>query len=60
MPLPESRKNANEKYLNKLDDIKLRVPKGKREEIQRYAKSNGESVNSYIKKLIESDSGIKL
>lgn len=34
------------------DEIKLRVPKGERERIQKYAESKGESVNSFVYRAI--------
>ena len=34
------------------DDIRLRVPKGKKEQIQAFAESNGETVNGMINRLI--------
>lgn len=37
------------------DRINLTVEKGKREEIRKYAVSNGESVNGYINRLIAED-----
>jgi predicted HicB family RNase H-like nuclease len=43
------------KYLQKFDEIKIRVPEGEKEKIQAYAKANGESVNAYIIRLIAED-----
>lgn len=34
------------------DDIRLRVPKGKKEEIQAFAEAGGESLNGFINRLI--------
>ena len=52
----EAQKNATRKYINeKLDEIKVRVPKGKREEYKAKAESKGLSLNAYIISLIESD-----
>lgn len=39
------------------DRIALNVKKGQREQIQKYAKSKGMSLNSYINKLIADDMG---
>lgn len=56
MALSEARKKANEKYTkNNYDEIKLRVPKGKKELIKEYAESRSESVNGYINRLIDED-----
>ncbi len=46
---------TNDKYLKQLDDIKIRVPKGYREEIKKYAKSQGISVNQLVIRAIQAD-----
>ena len=47
---------ANARYLQKLDDIKVRVKKGDRAKIQAHAKKRGfDSLNAYITHLIEED-----
>lgn len=51
---------GNRRYLDKMDDIKIRVPAGKREEIKRYAEQQGQSLQAYIKELIKADSKIDL
>ena len=60
----ETRKNsaakiaANARYTKKAyDDIKVRVKKGKREEITKFAESKGMSLNGYINSLIAADMG---
>ena len=56
MAYTEAQKRANIKYLKeKTDDIRIRVPKGKKDEYKQQAESKGESLNSYIIKLIEKD-----
>ena len=40
------------KYLDKLDEIKLRLPKGEKEKIRAHAESRGESVNAFIARAI--------
>jgi len=55
MPLTESRANANKKYHEKFDDIKVRVPKGKRQEWQEHASQNGESLNSFIVRVVSAE-----
>ena len=48
MPITESRR-ANEKYLKeKVEDIRIRVPMGRKAIIREHAKRHGESVNSFI------------
>lgn len=46
---------ANAKYHEKLEDIKVRVPKGKREKYKQYAESIGKSLNALIIKLLEDE-----
>lgn len=49
----EQRKKANEKYLAKLDEIRIRVPNGKKEEYKKKAEAAGKSLNQYIVDCIE-------
>ena len=45
----EQRKESNEKYLNKFEEVKFRVPKGERDVIKKDAEACGySSVNSFI------------
>ena len=54
MKISEARHRANEKYNAKAyDEIKVRVPKGIKEELKAHADSMGESVNGFIKRAIE-------
>ena len=55
MAVSDSQRKATNKYLDKFDDIKIRVPKGKREEYKSYASSKGMSLNNLIIDLIEKD-----
>lgn len=55
MPISEARKKATQKYIDKLDDIKIRVPKGQRDKIKAHAESKGMSLNGYINELIRRD-----
>ena len=48
----EQRKEANKRYLDKLDHIPLRLPKGEKEKIRAHAESHGESVNGFITRAI--------
>lgn len=52
MALSEAQANANKKYHEKFDDIKVRVPKGKRQKWQAYASQNGESLNGFIVRVV--------
>ena len=53
--LSEAQKKANNKYFEKFDDIKVRVPAGKKDEYKAQAEKNGMSLNAYIIKLLETD-----
>lgn len=56
MAYSEAQKKATAKYMkNKLDDIKVRVPKGKREVYKAYAERQGKSLNALIIELLEKD-----
>ena len=55
MPISEARKRANENYLKTQDEIRIRIPKGQKAEIQAYAKAQGKSLNAYIVELIRAD-----
>lgn len=49
----EQRKEANARYLAKLDEIRIRLPKGQKEAIKAHADSMGESVNAFINRAIQ-------
>ena len=53
MPVSEAQKKASAKYLEKLDEIRIRMPKGKKDTIQAHAAAQGESVNSFINRAID-------
>lgn len=54
MSVSLAQQRATAKY-NKTnyDSIHLRVPKGRKQEIQDYAKKQGETLNSFINRLID-------
>ena len=61
-PLSEARKRANKKWNDenmskKYDRIQLVVPKGRKADIDAYAKSRGESVNGLMNLLLRIDMG---
>lgn len=45
---PEKQLEYAKKYLGKLEEIKLRVPKGEKDKIKEYAETKGESMNGFI------------
>lgn len=52
----KAQQKATAKYLkNNYDDVKVRFRKGQRDQIKAYAESKGESLNSYINRLIAED-----
>ena len=54
MSTSTSQLQATKKYIReKLDEIKLRVPKGQREVIQQHAARQGESVNGFITRAVK-------
>lgn len=56
MAYSEAQKKATAKYMkNKLDDIKVRVPKGNREVYKAHAERKGKSLNALIIELLEKD-----
>lgn len=56
MSYNESQKKATAKYnLKSYDDLRIRVKKGERDKIKEYAQVHGESLNSYVLRLIYAD-----
>ena len=53
----QQRKKANEKYLATLDEIRIRVPKGKKQEYKERAEREGKSLNQFIVDRIEGWNG---
>ena len=54
MAVSKAQQRAVNKYVkNNYDEIKLRMPKGKKEIIQAHAAQRGESVNAYINRAID-------
>lgn len=62
-PISEARKRANKKWndenmAKKYDRIQLVVPKGRKSDIEAYAKSKGESVNGLMNALLRDALGM--
>ena len=53
MPVSEAQRKAAAKYLEKLDEIRIRMPKGRKDEIKAHAERRGESVNAFINRAID-------
>lgn len=52
MKTTEGQRRAIAKYQAKLDEIKVRVPKGDREKYKSFAESQGKSLNALIVELL--------
>lgn len=54
MGISDARKRANEKWLKeKVEDVKFRVPKGKKAIIQEHAAAHNESVNAFLNRAVD-------
>lgn len=51
--MTEAEKKAVAKYHAKLDEIKVRVPKGQREQYKAFAEGRGKSLNTLIIELLD-------
>ena len=49
----EAQKRASKKYLEGLDELKVRMPKGKGQRVKDHAAKNGESVNGFVNRAID-------
>lgn len=50
----DAQKRARDKWLHdKVEDIRFRVPKGKKAIIQEHAAKHGESVNAFISRAVD-------
>lgn len=48
-----AQRKATEKYLEKFDEIRIRLPKGQKAVIQGYCESRGKSMNEFVKSAID-------
>ena len=54
MAVSKAQQKAVAKYmLNNYDELKIRVPKGKKDVLKDYAKSKGESLNGFVNRAID-------
>lgn len=50
----DAQRRARDKWLSeKVEEVKFRVPKGKKSEIKAHAEKLGESVNSFINRAVD-------
>lgn len=47
-----AQRKATDKYLEKFDEIRIRIPKGQKELVRIHAGARGESVNGFISRAI--------
>ena len=52
MAITEARKRTNQKYHQKFDEVRIRVPKGEKDIISTHAAEQGESVNTFVRRAI--------
>ena len=55
MAVPQKQLEYAKKYLSTLDEIRIRVPKGKKEEYRSAAEASGKSLNQFIIDCIEAN-----
>ncbi len=55
----EQRKEANKRYLEKQDELKIRIPGGQKATVQAAAVAAGESVNEYTQKALLARMGLE-
>lgn len=53
MPVSEKQKNHAKKYIQGLDEFKIRLPKGYKETIKKHAEERGESMNAFFKRAVD-------
>jgi len=53
MPVSDAQKKAAAKYLKKLDEIRIRMPKGQKAIVKAHAEKQHESVNGFINRAID-------
>lgn len=59
MPASKAQQRAVAKYMAaNYDEIKIRVPKGRRADFDAYAKSQGDSVNGLVNRLMRDSLGM--
>lgn len=55
----EQRKEANKRYLAKLDELKVRLPKGQKSTVEAAAKEAKQSVNQYVQSALLARMGLE-
>lgn len=52
MAASEAQRKANDKWRDKFDEVRFRVPKGKKKLLQEHAAKHGESVNAFLNRAV--------
>ena len=53
-PVTPAQRRATDKYIkDKTDELKIRIPKGRKAEYQTHAESRGESLNGFVNRAID-------
>lgn len=58
MPSYDYNKNYAKKYIGKFDELKIRVPKGRKATVEALAAERGESVNGLVNGLLRAAAGL--
>ena len=59
MPISEAQKRASINYIRgKTDELKIRVDKGKKADLQAHAANRGESLNGFVNRAIDNQIGL--
>ncbi len=53
MSISEARRRANDKWREKFELIQFRVPKGKKQVLQKHAAERGESLNGFLNRAVD-------
>lgn len=53
MPVSEAQKKAVNKYLQGLDEFKIRLPKGYKDILKEHTSKTGESINAFVKRAVD-------
>ena len=53
-PASKAQRQATDKYIKeKTDELKIRIPKGRKADIQAHASGRGESLNGFVNRAID-------
>ena len=60
MPSYDYNKNYAKKYIGKFDELKIRIPKGRKATVEALAAARGESVNGLVNGLLRGAAGVSV